>query len=212
MNWLILGLEIGLVVLCTYAFVRVKVLSQRNIYGISTGQESRKRAKLSVSHKGIIDVDDDEIILEETRPYPQTSTTSTYASKQEALKRIQVFIGMQMLPVKHEFSELYSNNFEWLREAIAFYLIGASDVISKQTGCTIADRQQCIKLALQSQLRVDSFTAEMLHSKVSERIEDDDVDEMFNSGARAALQWEKETKVLPTNCLREQLNSWGVFA
>lgn len=150
---------------------------------------------------------DDEIIIVE-----EGKAQSSYNTRITALKEAQIFSGIQMIPIKREFSDLFSPQLVWLRDAVSLYLIGASDYIAKEANCDLKTRNKFNALVLSSTLKLSESELSQAIRKAADREQGSDEEQMIIAGAKAAKQWKETQKVSAELRLRTRLNDWGVFA
>ena len=150
---------------------------------------------------------DEEIIIVE-----EDKTQSTYNTRITALKEAQIFAGIQMIPIKREFTDLFNPQLIWLRDAVSLYLIGASDYISKEANCDLKTRNKFNALVLSSTLKLSESELSQAIKKAADREQGSDEEKMIVAGAKAAKQWKETQKVSAELKLRTRLNDWGVFA
>ena len=150
---------------------------------------------------------DEEVITVE-----EENLQSTYNSRINALKEAQIFSGIQMIPIKREFGDVFNPQLAWLRDAIALYLIGASDYIAKEAHCNLKTRNKFNALVLSSTLKMSEAELAQALKRATERDSDSDEEQMIVAGAKAAKQWKETQNVSAELKLRTRLNDWGVFA
>lgn len=150
---------------------------------------------------------DEEVITVE-----EENAQSTYNTRINALKEAQIFSGIQMIPIKREFGDLFNPQLTWLREAIALYLIGASDYIAKEANCNLKTRNKFNALVLSSTLKMSEAELAQTLKRATERTPESDEEQMIIAGAKAAKQWKDTQDVSAELKLRARLNDWGVFA
>ena len=151
---------------------------------------------------------DAEIILVDQRV--ETSEES-YEKRLAALKEAQIFAGIQMISVKREFPNLLDQEMLWLREAIALYLVGACDIISKSAGCDLKTRNKFSALVLSTTLKLNEMELAKTIQLAAGRAPGSDEDDMVIAGAKAATQWKATQDVKDSLKLRTRINDWGVF-
>ncbi len=149
---------------------------------------------------------DHEIIIVE-----EDKNQSTYNTRITALKEAQIFSGIQMIPIKREFTDLFSPQLVWLRDAVSLYLIGASDYIAKEANCDLKTRNKFNSLVLSSTLKLSESELNQAVKKAADREQGSDEEQMIIAGAKAAKQWKETQKVSAELKLRTRLNDWGVF-
>lgn len=149
---------------------------------------------------------DNEVIVVDEK------TQSSYNTRITALKEAQIFSGIQMIPIKREFTDLFSPQLLWLRDAVSLYLIGASDYIAKEANCDLKTRNKFNALVLSSTLKLSESELSQAIKKAANSEQDSDEALMVIAGAKAAKQWKETQKVSAELKLRTRLNDWGVFA
>lgn len=189
----ILALEVLVLVLVAYVGARSFTLARR------------ESSQLASANSAISPLDNEIITVE-------GSDSDNYNTRIETLKEAQIFAGIQMIPVKREFTDLLDPQLMWLREAIAYYLIGASDFIAKQSGCDLKTRTKYNDLVLTTNLKLDQDGIRKLTELAAQRTKGSDEDMMVIAGAKAAKQWIETKSVNDSLKLRTRLNDWGVFA
>ena len=194
LNIAIHALEALTIALFAYAAYRIVNLSKEQSFQATT--------TLGV-HSAL---DDEEILVDEY------ATPAPYITRIETLKEAQIFAGIQMIAIKREFQDLETGQLAWLREAIGYYLIGATDMIAKQAGCDLNTRTKFNELVLNTNLKLSQQEFKSIILGAAERITGDDVDMMILAGAKAAKQWQATQQVNESLKLRTRLNDWGVFA
>ena len=150
--------------------------------------------------------DNDVIIVEEQ------GIQSTYNTRATALKEAQIFSGIQMIPIKREFTDLFNPQLVWLRDAVSLYLIGASDYIAKEANCDLKTRNKFNALVLSSTLKLNESELSQAIKRAANNEQGSDEALMVIAGAKAAKQWKETQKVSAELKLRARLNDWGVFA
>jgi len=178
------------------------------IYALSSVSSAHASPNVSLEPSDDLDdsFDNDFIFVDETAP------PTPYEQKMESLKQAQVFAGNQLLDVKREFKDLHKEQFEWLREAISLYLIGAIDFIGKQANCETKNRKELIRLVLKSNLNLSTESSISYFNEALRRSPESDNDHMVRAGATAAKLWLANNTVPKSHALRTQLDEWGVFA
>lgn len=185
--------EVLTLVLVGYVAARVVTLEKRSAVALG-----------STTNRSVDALDNEQILVE--------SPTAPYSARIEALKETQIFSGIQMIPVKREFTDFNSAQLVWLREAVGLYLIGASDYISKQAGCDIDTRNKFNALVLNTNLRAQRSELDLIIERATKREQGSDEELMIIAGAKAAKQWKETQQVNDSLKLRTRLNDWGVFA
>lgn len=185
--------------LAAYVGARVVVLNKRQAIPSSPVSSSNP-------------MDHEQIIVEESDQDAPQNKIDEYQSRADALKKAQIFCGIQMIPVKREFTNLNDPQLHWLREAIAFYLAGAADFFSKQARCDSRTASKFSGLVLSTNLRLDEQAIKRVQDLLRSAEIDSDEDKMFLAGSAAAKLWSETQEVTNVLRLRTRLNDWGVFA
>lgn len=134
-----------------------------------------------------------------------------YDLKMTALKQVQVFSGMQLLPIKRRYNNLNQEKYQWLKKATAFYLIGATEHITQSCHCNIEYQAELATMTLKSNLGIPYHIAQdYLNNTVTDH-NNSDLQALQKTGASAAKSW-LETNSIPQHMtLEEYLNRNAVM-
>jgi len=140
------------------------------------------------------------------------SINDNYDAKMDALKEAQVFCGTQLLPLKRRFGDLNSDRFNWLKEASAFYLIGAIEHIGNRHQCDSNCRKELTTLVLKSNLKIPCHMTDAYLNKALYINSDEDNTTLVSAGENAAKNWIAGQMITKDTTLEESLNHRGIMA
>jgi len=141
-----------------------------------------------------------------------TARNSTYDLKMKTFQKAQVFAGVQLLEVKRNYGNLNNEDLAWLNEAIAFYIIGAVDLIGHEARCKPEIRNELATLVLKSNLNLSKATADKHLTAALYGTLNKDGAAMIRTGSKAAKTWLLKGNTPKDISLMAQLDNWGVFA
>lgn len=195
----------------TVQFLEFLVLTLTGLIGVRAvslaKQESQERNTASAHSE----LDEEIILVDQRKESAEENRAEGYEKRLAALKEAQIFAGIQMISVKREFNNLLDPDMLWLREAIALYLVGACDIISKSAGCDLKTRKKFSALVLSTTLKLKEMELAKTIQLAASRTPGSDEDDMVIAGAKAATQWKATQDVKDSLKLRTRINDWGVF-
>ena len=135
-------------------------------------------------------------------------------SKIDSLTRAQIFAGLQLFELKRSDINLdLANTKNWVTYRTSLFFIGACASICEHFDCDAEDRFDVCVFVLTRNMGMDRFDAEKLISEYRQaRLQGkcDSADaEAYSAGIKAAGSWLDLRFTPKSECLSEQIQTWG---
>lgn len=135
---------------------------------------------------------------------------SRYERKMRSTVSAQAFAANQLLALNQQHDDLLESMPFWVCEAVAFYLIGATDFICKSNGCGVADRKHVIELVLRSNISLEPAALRQFFDLAVARDRRGEGDDTVKLGAFAAKYWSKNQPIPNSSSLELVLSELGL--